>query len=65
VTAAAGRSRGNPKSQVPNPKQTPNIKLQNQKQVTGRRPLIIANLGFVWDLGFGSWDFQLCWPVAV
>jgi hypothetical protein len=19
-------------------------------------------LEFVWDLGLGSWDFQLCWP---
>ena len=45
----------NPKSQIPNPKKIPNTKLQNQ--IPALAGFGIWNLGFVWDLGFGIWDF--------
>ncbi len=45
----------NPKFQIPNPKKIPNTKLQNQIPALAR--FGIWNLGFVWDLEFGIWDF--------
>src|SRR6266581_4908007 len=45
----------NPKSQIPNPKNIPNTKLQNQIPALAR--FGICNLRFDWDLGFGIWDF--------
>jgi hypothetical protein len=47
------------KIQIPNPKTQINSKLQIPK---GRRgiemQLGVWNLEFVWDLGFGIWDFS-------
>jgi hypothetical protein len=48
----------NSKSQIPNSKQAPNPKLQIPKQRPIRKsPFGIWCLEFVWDLGFGIWDF--------
>jgi hypothetical protein len=46
---------GNPKSQIPNPKQISNPKFQRSSAIAAS--IGVWNLEFVWDLGFGIWVF--------
>jgi hypothetical protein len=62
MTATAERSRGNPKSQAPNPKEVSNSNNQRGARVQSVLGFVIWFLGFVGNLGLGSWDFQLRWP---
>jgi hypothetical protein len=54
------RNRGNPKSQAPNPKE---ISISNDQRGRGIAGCFLRFevwfLEFVWELGFGTWDFQL------
>jgi hypothetical protein len=49
---------GNPKSQVPNLKETPSTKFQTSHQ----RLFEIWSLELLWGLGFGIWDFPRSGP---
>jgi hypothetical protein len=51
----AANAAGNPKTQAPMPKQISSSKLSNQLRSAR---LGLGLLNFVWDLGFGIWDFS-------
>jgi hypothetical protein len=50
----AANAAGNPKTQAPMPKQISSSKISNQLRSDR---LGLGRLKFVWDLGFGIWDF--------
>ncbi len=54
--------RGNPKSQIPNPKPTQSSQIQNSGRssagVHKRARLEHLNFEFVWNFEFGIWDFS-------
>jgi hypothetical protein len=46
----------NPKTQTPNPKETPSPKHQT-RVIEACDGIGVWNLGLLWVLGFGFWDF--------